>query len=874
MQWGLLLPLLISDRQGRVAWAWNSFASNSQTYSFQEFYTDAQYGPDFGYYSTGAILQEDGPVISCQGQADRKQEWFNSYTTFPMALSPDFGHALCDRLVTMWQAMDRPPRIILVEFGGGTGMLARDILQRSRDSHPEFYETLVRYVIAERSQELRKTQLRTASEFVASGKLAVVEADARQASLLRPVLEEMVGTGQTTVGFVLSNELLDEFDPVRLRLVWRSDESPSARRCAECDAYREAHVLHRIDEEALKLLLHGGDHFQNDSSMPVSPKVAASVSSIDIDELRWEGEVLHCGLLGTESLRQAMLAVASELTAQERMMCAPQLVCCSPFLVAVNHALMFNYEALNSTHVLRKSEDGGGELLNLYRHHLQRINGSIPLSKHRYRQLRRLASMRGQKVERDLLMGADDSAHPSRLHSEEVFLALRPDRCVELRGWMRRHSERLAVAAQLRNGVASLFDGDALLGRTSQYLKLVLRPGEAQFVEQAGLLLDEGFLVTLDYGADADALMWQSLVRPNHEGVNIVDARDELSKCTAGSYLECPGLQDLTTSVDFTEVASAGRELGSWEVLAYGPIFLLELSFQGTKLELAATGDPMRLGHLVERAYGVRTAGLSAWYQKQENDPWASFKVMVQHRGSRGSGWTLGALSNEWPLLQMQTRLGHSRDITRPTDTPCWGSDITKPPLASFIAASAHRAMVNTTVSDDAAAYTNMTPAEELDADAQKARELASRQVQSSARADSESPKVHAVLLEQFQSLLEQSGGELVEVLKEQHLAQRQQYADAHLALLLVDYWHLIQEAAGESEDSLEVLNRLDEVRTIATSRRLPDIYGEDAFDRVLEDVQLIIRNTTSLTQSSNAPHACLAGRSLYGPMYASAAVA
>ena len=27
----------------------------------------------------------------------KREEWFNSYTTLPMSLSPDFAHALCDR---------------------------------------------------------------------------------------------------------------------------------------------------------------------------------------------------------------------------------------------------------------------------------------------------------------------------------------------------------------------------------------------------------------------------------------------------------------------------------------------------------------------------------------------------------------------------------------------------------------------------------------------------------------------------------------------------------------------------------------------------------------------------------------------------------
>ena len=85
----LSLPRIIG------AAAWHNFPGNDSNifYSFQEFYTDAQYGPDFGYYSKGRILQG---------------EYFNSYTTFPMGLSPFFGHLLADRLYAVWQSIGQP----------------------------------------------------------------------------------------------------------------------------------------------------------------------------------------------------------------------------------------------------------------------------------------------------------------------------------------------------------------------------------------------------------------------------------------------------------------------------------------------------------------------------------------------------------------------------------------------------------------------------------------------------------------------------------------------------------------------------------------------------------------------------------------------
>merc|ERR1719353_700858 len=121
-----LLSLLLLPLHLRIAVGWNSAATQNRIYSFQDFYSDAQYGPDFGYYSTGRILHSDGPADNgAQDEEGEGQDWFNSYTTLPMSLSPDFAHVLCDRVVSMWEALGEPCPFVLIEFGGGTGMLAR-----------------------------------------------------------------------------------------------------------------------------------------------------------------------------------------------------------------------------------------------------------------------------------------------------------------------------------------------------------------------------------------------------------------------------------------------------------------------------------------------------------------------------------------------------------------------------------------------------------------------------------------------------------------------------------------------------------------------------------------------------------------------------
>ncbi|CAK9073797.1 unnamed protein product [Durusdinium trenchii] len=83
-----------------------------------EFYTDAQYGNDFGYYSTGRVL----------GKSDGKSaQEFAHYTTYPMALSPHFGRVLCRVVFIMWLQMNEKAPFRVVEIGAGSGQLAHDI---------------------------------------------------------------------------------------------------------------------------------------------------------------------------------------------------------------------------------------------------------------------------------------------------------------------------------------------------------------------------------------------------------------------------------------------------------------------------------------------------------------------------------------------------------------------------------------------------------------------------------------------------------------------------------------------------------------------------------------------------------------------------
>lgn len=302
--------------------------------------------------------------------------------------------------------------------------------------------------------------------------------------------------------------------------------------------------------------------------------------------------------------------------------------------------------------------------------------------------------------------------------------------------------------------------------------------------------------------------------------------------------------------MDFTEVAVAGKELGDWEVLAYGPIMLVELGFDESTLSLAPRHDPYSLGHLVERAGGLRTTGLQAWYRKPEQDPWASFKVMVQHRGGPGSQWSLGPVSLSWPLTDVP------RMFRAPS--PCWRRDVTKPPLASLITTAAHR-----TLSSSAwGIYAKEAQG------APSALEAMRRAAASVGPAPVEGEETWKAIEDQFMGILLGSGEPLGSLFDSQGRAQRQSYSDIHLALLLVDYWRLasINDPPGEP---IDVERRLAETREIAASRRFPELYGDHVFERIMRDLAdaVFVQNVSFILPGHEAypPYVCLAAQALYG---------
>jgi SAM-dependent MidA family methyltransferase len=131
------------------------------------------YHPQLGYY------------------AKAEQQPQRDYLT-SVDVTPLFGRLLARQFRQMWAQLEKPDPFWLVEAGAGTGCLARQILDFTKGSLPEFHAVL-RYVAVERS-EARRT---------------------RQASVLEPHRKQGRFTssvqmpGEIPCGCIFSNELLD-----------------------------------------------------------------------------------------------------------------------------------------------------------------------------------------------------------------------------------------------------------------------------------------------------------------------------------------------------------------------------------------------------------------------------------------------------------------------------------------------------------------------------------------------------------------------------------------------------------------------------------------------------------------------------------------
>lgn len=144
--------------------------------TFHDFMETALYHPHHGYYATRQPMGREG-----------------DYLTSP-EVNPIFGALVAKQIGQFWELMGRPEHLDVVEQGGGTGLLARDVLRWASNRAPDLLEA-VRYRLVEISPVLQRRQEET---------LAGLTLPPGRVEWLRDLPQEIEGC-------LLSNELIDSF---------------------------------------------------------------------------------------------------------------------------------------------------------------------------------------------------------------------------------------------------------------------------------------------------------------------------------------------------------------------------------------------------------------------------------------------------------------------------------------------------------------------------------------------------------------------------------------------------------------------------------------------------------------------------------------
>jgi SAM-dependent MidA family methyltransferase len=149
---------------------------------------DALFHPRWGYYGTGSVRFGMG----------------GHYDTYPLALSPLFGHMIAQYAFRVWRRTGSPATFEVCELGAGNGQLCLDTLlwtrERGRHDHRwKIFADGLRYRILERSPALvvrQRQQLGPLAEWV-------------RWSRADPTRRAPRGAPFCTSGVIVANEVLD-----------------------------------------------------------------------------------------------------------------------------------------------------------------------------------------------------------------------------------------------------------------------------------------------------------------------------------------------------------------------------------------------------------------------------------------------------------------------------------------------------------------------------------------------------------------------------------------------------------------------------------------------------------------------------------------
>jgi SAM-dependent MidA family methyltransferase len=138
------------------------------------------YEPELGYYS-------------------RSREKFGKGGDFYTSsdVHAVFGRLLARQFEEMWRVLESPARFDVIELGPGRGLFARDVLDWSAKTFPEFFRAL-RYSLVEQSADLRSKLQQRLAEHIGAEKCAVFDS-----------LEQAAGAACSNDAIVFGNEFFD-----------------------------------------------------------------------------------------------------------------------------------------------------------------------------------------------------------------------------------------------------------------------------------------------------------------------------------------------------------------------------------------------------------------------------------------------------------------------------------------------------------------------------------------------------------------------------------------------------------------------------------------------------------------------------------------
>jgi SAM-dependent MidA family methyltransferase len=143
------------------------------------------YDPTAGYYSRNAE------------QFGKAGDFYTSSDVHAV-----FGRLLARQFDQMWQSLDRPPEIEILELGPGRGLFARDVLDWSNRKFHDFFGA-VTYTLQESSPALRAKLRDTLNNHLASGKAIISGESAEE----RPTIHRSLPPDAPLI--VFANEFVD-----------------------------------------------------------------------------------------------------------------------------------------------------------------------------------------------------------------------------------------------------------------------------------------------------------------------------------------------------------------------------------------------------------------------------------------------------------------------------------------------------------------------------------------------------------------------------------------------------------------------------------------------------------------------------------------